>query len=148
MCPGRLRAAGFDYVRTWAAEHADAFAHLTTDETGVGTPVERSGLELDPAARRMIEATNAKDTPGFLATFAEDAIVDDCGRRFSGRAQIAAWNDRENIGPHNRIAVTDVRPTADGVTLTIQVSGDGYHGCGTFTISSDGDTISSLVIRG
>ena len=109
------------------------------------------GGDLDPAARRMIEATNAEDNEAFLAAFAEDAVVDDFGRRFEGKAEIAAWNDRENIGTHNRIEVTGARPDGpdgDGVLLTIRVSGDGYNGDGTFAIQSRDDTIHRMVIRG
>ena len=104
--------------------------------------------DLDPAARRMIEATNAEDNEAFLAAFAEDAVVDDFGRRFEGKAEIAAWNARENIGTHNRIEVTGSRPDGDGVLLTIRVSGDGYSGDGTFAIRSRDDTIYRMVIRG
>ena len=104
--------------------------------------------DLDPAARRMIEATNAEDNEAFLAAFAEDAVVDDFGRRFEGKAEIADWNARENIGTHNRIEVTGARPDGDGVLLTIRVRGDGYNGDGTFAIRSRDDTIHRMVIRG
>lgn len=104
--------------------------------------------ELDPAVRRMIEATNAEDSEVFLAAFAEDAIVDDFGRRFVGKAEISDWNDRENIGTRNRIAVTGVSPDGDGVVVSVQVSGDGYNGGGTFAIRSRDGAIRSMVIRG
>lgn len=104
--------------------------------------------ELDPAARRMIEATNAEDNEAFLAVFAEDAVVDDFGRRFEGKAEISAWNARENIGTRNRIEVTGVRPDGDGIIVGVQVSGDGYNGGGTFAIHSRDGTIRSMVIRG
>lgn len=106
------------------------------------------GADFDPAARRMIEATNAEDRQAFLAAFAENAVVDDFGRRFEGKAEIAAWNDRENIGTHNRIEVTGARPDGDGVLLSIRVSGDGYNGDGTFAIHSRDGTIQSMVVRG
>lgn len=72
-------------------------------------------LDLDPSVSCMIEATNAEDTQAFLATFAEDAVVDDFGRWFVGRGEISAWSERENIGTHNRIEVTGVSPEGDGV---------------------------------
>ena len=104
--------------------------------------------DLDPAARRMIEATNAEDRQAFLDTFAEDAVVDDFGRRFVGKSEISAWSDRENIGTHNRIEVTGVRPDGEGIILDIEVRGDGYNGGGTFAIRSRDGEIRSMVIRG
>lgn len=104
--------------------------------------------ELEPAVRRMIDATNAENTDAFLDQFANDAVVDDWGRRFVGRSQIAAWNARENIGTHNRITVTGVRSNPDGVELTIQVTGGGYNGAGTFIIETKAGVIERMVIRG
>lgn len=104
--------------------------------------------ELEPAVRRMIDATNAEGTDTFLDQFADNAVVDDWGRRFAGRTQIAAWNARENIGTHNRITVTGVRSNPDGVELTIQVTGDGYNGGGTFIIETKAGVIERMVIRG
>lgn len=106
------------------------------------------GPELDPTVRRMIEATNAEDTRAFLDTFAEDAVVDDFGRRFTGKTQIAAWSDRENIGTHNRIEVTGVSQDGDDIILSIQVSGNGYNGGGTFAIHSRDGMIRRMTIRG
>lgn len=103
---------------------------------------------LEPAGRRMIEATNTEDSDAFLDQFAEHAVVDDFGRRFVGRAGIAAWNARENIGTHNRITVTDVRSDDAGIVLTVEVTGDGYNGGGTFVITMGSDVIEQLVIRG
>ena len=47
------------------------------------------GADLDLAARHMIEATNVEDNEAFLAAFAEDAVVDDFGRRFEGRISVS-----------------------------------------------------------
>lgn len=112
------------------------------------TSAQGPGRELHPAVRQMIDATNAEDSEAFLSAFAQDAVVDDWGRRFTGRAEIAAWNARENIGTHNRIEVTGVSPAGDDVVLTIQVSGDGYNGGGTFAIRTQGDTIDCMTILG
>lgn len=65
-----------------------------------------------------------------------------------GKAQIEAWNDRENMGTHNRIAVTGVRPNGEGIVLGIEVRGDGYNDSGTFAIRSRDGGIRSMVIRG
>lgn len=105
---------------------------------------------LEPAVRRLIDATNAENTDAFLDQLADNAIVDDWGRRFVGRTEITAWNARENIGTHNRITVTGVRSssTPHGVELTVEVTGDGYDGRGTFIIETKAGVIERIVIRG
>lgn len=62
--------------------------------------------------------------------------------------EIASWNTQENIGTHNRIEVTGVRPDGEGIIVSVQVRGDGYNGGGTFAIHSRGGTIHRMVIRG
>lgn len=103
---------------------------------------------LAPVVRQMLAATNAEDRESFIDAFAADAVVDDFGRRFVGHEQIGRWSDAENIGTHNRIAVTGVRTDGPAVVLDIDVRGAGYNGPGTFAITSDGGLISSMVIRG
>lgn len=90
---------------------------------------------LPAAVQRMLDATNAEESEAFLSCFAEDAMVDDWGRQFIGRAPIAEWNAAENIGTHNRIIVTGVSSSGDGVLLDIQVSGEGDNGGGTFAMT-------------
>lgn len=100
------------------------------------------------AGQRFVDATNAEDTDALLAAFADDAILDDWGRVFTGRDEIASWNARENIGTHNRIEVTGSRPAGDAIVLDVQVAGNGYNGGGSFTIHSHEGRISRLTIRG
>jgi hypothetical protein len=107
-----------------------------------------SEIHLPDAVRRMIDATNAEDTPAFLATFTRDAVLNDFGREFAGLARIAEWNAQENIGTHNRITVTQGSESGGQVLIHIQVRGSGYNGGGTFTIHLADDKIVSLVIRG
>ena len=113
-------------------------------DRGEGSPVEA----LEPPIRAMIEATNRGDRGALLEAFAEDASLTDFGRTFDGKAEIARWNDAENIGTRNRISVTGVRRSdEDGtVTVSISVTGDGYNGPGTFIVSLDADRIGRLVI--
>ena len=49
--------------------------------------------DLEPPIRAMIDATNAGDSDAFLQAFADDATIDDWGRTFTGRDEIARWND-------------------------------------------------------
>jgi hypothetical protein len=108
-----------------------------------------SAPSLPAAAQRFVDATNAEDRAGLLATFAEDGSIDDFGRVFTGHARIGGWSDRENIGTHNRITVRRVTEDGDVTAADITVTGDGYNGGGTFafTFTTDG-LIDTLTIRG
>jgi hypothetical protein len=104
--------------------------------------------DLEPAIRQMIEATNNADDATFLDAFAEDATIDDWGRTFTGRDEIAGWNDRENIGVHSHIEATSVERRGDEIVVGVQVTGDGYNGGGAFTFTLTGDRIARMVITG
>jgi SnoaL-like protein len=105
-------------------------------------------FDLDPPIRRMIDATNRGDSEDFLGAFADDAVLDDWGRTFTGHAEIASWNARENVGVRSHIEVTGVERSGDEVRVGVSVSGDGYNGGGAFTFVLAGDQIARMVITG
>ena len=107
-----------------------------------------SDAALDPAVRQLLDATNAEDTAAFLAAFTEDGVVDDWGRRFVGRAEIARWSDGENIGVHARFEVTGVRAEGSGQAVDVQVSGGGFNGPSTLVFQTAGGRVRSMTIRG
>jgi hypothetical protein len=104
--------------------------------------------DLEPAIRQMLDATNRGDDEGFLDAFADDAVIDDWGRTFEGRDQIAGWNARENIGVHSHIEATSVERRGDEIVVGVQVSGEGYNGGGAMTFTLAGDRIARMVITG
>ena len=104
--------------------------------------------DLEPAIRQMIEATNSADDDAFLDAFAEDATIDDWGRTFAGRDEIAGWNDRENIGVHSHIEATSVERRGEEIVVGVQVTGEGYNGGGAFTFTLAGNRIARMVITG
>jgi hypothetical protein len=104
--------------------------------------------DLEPAIRQMLDATNDGDNEAFLDAFAEDAVIDDWGRTFTGRTEIARWNERENIGVHSHIEATDVQRDGEEIRVSIQVTGDGYNGGGAMTFVLSGDRIGRMVITG
>jgi ketosteroid isomerase-like protein len=56
---------------------------------------------IDAAAKSIadyIAATNAFDTDAMMATFTDDALVNDIRREFIGKAAIREWSDREITG--------------------------------------------------
>jgi SnoaL-like domain len=103
---------------------------------------------LEPAIRQMFDATNAGDDEAFLDAFAVDAVIEDWGRTFTGRDEIAGWNARENIGVHSHIEVTGVERRGDEIRVGIEVTGDGYNGGGAMTFTLSGDRIGRMVITG
>jgi hypothetical protein len=104
--------------------------------------------ELEPPIRQMIDATNRGDSEGFLAAFADDAVLDDWGRTFTGHDEIAGWNARENIGVESHIEVTGVERSGNEIRVGVSVTGDGYNGGGAFTFVVAGDRIARMVITG
>ncbi len=124
-----------------------------------GTRVPRRNIDgmpepidaLEPAVRAFFDATNAEDDQKFIAAFAPNAVINDWGREFHGLQKIAEWNANENIGVHSRIAVLGSAPATDGhggVEVTIQVSGDGYNGGGSFVFTTADGLVTSMLIRG
>lgn len=105
---------------------------------------EIAGLE--PPIQAMLDATNRGDRDALLAAFEPEAVLVDWGRTFTGRKAIARWNDDENMGTHNKIEVTGVERSAEGVAVRVSVSGTGYNGEGTLTFQLGARGISRLVI--
>jgi len=57
---------------------------------------------------RFVSALNQSDLAGLMATFADDAFVNDNRREFWGRAAIEAFSARELIGPHVTMEPTKI----------------------------------------
>ena len=103
---------------------------------------------LDPPIRAMFDATNAEDSTAFVESFAEDAVLVDWGRTFTGPEEIATWNANENIGVHSRIDVTGVQREGSTTVVGVSVSGEGYDGGGSFAFQTAGGRITRMEIRG
>ena len=104
--------------------------------------------DLDPPIRAMIDATNHADGEAFLAAFADDAVLTDWGRTFTGKAEIARWNDNENIGTQSRFAVTGVERSGATVTVGVAVSGNGFNGPSSFAFEVADGLIARMRITG
>ena len=63
---------------------------------------------LAPVLAEHIAAVNAFDEDAIVATFADDALVNDVHREFWGREAIRRWAARELVGDRVTIAVTEV----------------------------------------
>jgi hypothetical protein len=64
--------------------------------------------ELTGVVAEHITAVNAQDTDAIMATFADDAYVNDARREFAGRDAIRRWVDREMVGDKVTIEVREV----------------------------------------
>jgi hypothetical protein len=64
--------------------------------------------ELTGVVAEHIAAVNALDTEAIVATFAEDAYVNDARREFAGIEAIRRWVAREMVGDKVRIEVREV----------------------------------------
>jgi SnoaL-like domain len=63
---------------------------------------------LAPVLAEHIAAVNAVDEDAIVATFADDALVNDAQREFWGLEAIRRWVARELVGDRVTVAVTDV----------------------------------------
>ena|SRR5215475_5473794 len=67
------------------------------------TPTELTGV-----VAQHLAAVNARDTDAIMATFAEDAYVNDARREFAGADAIRRWVAREMVGDKVSIEVREV----------------------------------------
>jgi hypothetical protein len=63
---------------------------------------------LSPVLAEHVRAVNAFDEDAIVATFAEDAMVNDARREFWGAAAIRRWVARELVGDKVTLEVTEV----------------------------------------
>ena len=104
-------------------------------------------VEIPAAVARMVEATNAGDHAAFVATFTEDAYLEDWGRQFRGHDGVASWDETDNIGKNTRFRIEGARQDGDTWVVTLTVSGDGFNGTSDIAFEVEGDRIRSMVIR-
>ena len=79
---------------------------------------------LPKTAAEYVRSINDCDAAGFLALFADNAVVDDVGREFRGRDAIKALSDREIFAVNVALDPVSVAEL-DGETLvTCKVDGD------------------------
>ena len=63
---------------------------------------------LKPVITQHIEAINAFDTDAIVATFADDAFVNDAHREFWGSEAIRRWAEKELVGDKVTMEVREV----------------------------------------
>jgi hypothetical protein len=71
-----------------------------------GADMERTTLS--GVVEEHIRAVNASDADAIMATFADEALVDDNKREILGKAAIRRWIEKEIVGDNIRIEVREV----------------------------------------
>jgi hypothetical protein len=79
---------------------------------------------LPPLVAAFVEATNSFDLEQLLATFADDALVNDQLRDYWGKAAIRDWAERDIIGDRLTIAVTKIVSHYGNFIVTANVDGN------------------------
>ena len=75
------------------------------------------------SADGYVRAINGKDPDGFIALFAEGAVIDDAGRIIRGREEIRAWAASDIFGSNVTFTVLDTSGEENDATITAKVDG-------------------------
>jgi hypothetical protein len=81
-------------------------------------------IPLPPLVAAFVDATNSFDLDRLLATFADDALVNDQLCDYWGKAAIRDWAGRDIIGVRLTIAVTKVVSHYGNFIVTADVDGN------------------------
>jgi hypothetical protein len=85
---------------------------------------QNAPVALPPLLAAYVEATNSLDLERLLATFAEDALVNDQLRDYWGKPAITEWAKRDIIGERLTMNVTKVINHYGNFVVTADVDGD------------------------
>jgi hypothetical protein len=81
-------------------------------------------VALPPLVAAYVEATNSFDVERLMATFAEDALVNDLLRDYWGKPAIREWATRDIIGERLTMNVTEVISRHGNFIVTANVDGN------------------------
>jgi hypothetical protein len=88
------------------------------------SPPPNATAALPPLLAAYVDATNSFDLERLLATFADDALVNDQLRDYRGKAAIREWAESDIIGERLTIDVTEVAEHYGNFIMTANVDGD------------------------
>jgi ketosteroid isomerase-like protein len=81
-------------------------------------------MTLPPLVAAFVEATNSFDLERLMATFADDALVNDQLRDYWGKTAVRDWAESDVIGERLTIAVTKVVKHYDNFIVTADIDGN------------------------
>jgi hypothetical protein len=79
--------------------------------------------QLPGPAAGYVRATNGRNPAGFIALFADDAVVDDAGRIIRGREAIREWAASDIFAANVTLDLLDSSGDETDVTITAKVDG-------------------------
>lgn len=94
----------------------------------------------------FLVAVNAGDIDGLSGLFSEEAVIDDWGLKYCGKAEVRKWCDRELISARARMAVSAIKKQGCIETMFVNVGGHGFLGPCRFTFTLSGERIVNLRI--
>ncbi len=77
--------------------------------------------QLPGPAAGYVRTTNGNNPTGFIALFAEDAVIDDAGRIIQGREAIREWAARDIFAANVTLDSLDAQGNETDVTITAKV---------------------------
>jgi hypothetical protein len=81
-------------------------------------------LDLPVPVKHFVQAMNGYDLDGLVATFTQEALVNDRRREHAGRSEIRTWLAREIVGDKVRMDVSETRAHEPGFRVIAKVTGD------------------------
>ena len=75
------------------------------------------------SADGYVRTINGKDPDGFIALFAEGAVIDDAARIIRGREEIRKWAASDIFGANVTLTALDTRGDENDATITAKVDG-------------------------
>jgi hypothetical protein len=125
---------------------------MTGDKISALTIIQEKAPDLPVPVAAYIQAVNTFDLDAFLATFADDALVNDQLRDHWGKPAIREWAARDIIGDRVTMYVVKVVDHYGHAIVTAHVDGD-YDARGlpdplvlSFYFSAYGEKIVQLII--
>jgi hypothetical protein len=125
---------------------------LESDRITIVEMKRRAMPALPKAIATYIRATNGFDLEGLLATFVDDALVNDQLCEYWGKSAIREWAAREIVGVRLTMRVTNVVEHYGHVIVTANINGD-FDKRGlpdplvlVFYFAASGDRIVQLII--
>jgi len=92
--------------------------------TNSDTDATTATAALSPVLAEHLRAVNAFDLDAIVATFAEDALVNDARREFWGIEAIRAWVAKEMVGDKVTLDVTEVLNHNDQTLVRARYDGE------------------------
>ena len=83
-----------------------------------------ASVNVPPLVAAYVEATNSFNLERLMATFAEDALVNDQLRDYWGKPAIREWAKRDIVGERLTMNVTEVINHYGNFIVTANVDGD------------------------